>query len=245
LRPDPRGLLHVLYNLRAGGLEWPVDLTVEELIHVVKSWSKFAETPPAFDAVKTVAKGIAERWMRLLGYINKCELVAVGMNSARRRERLRLERYYLIDIRTGHVSARGKNGWGETTRTGDWSDVLLTVPSVVSADCSRGAAPEAEPRQPLTQPVLDAVNAIEDQSAVSDEVKQNEKKPTNCRGWLAEQMRASPELRPMRKSEYLSMAQKKFTGLSERSFDRAWGVAIHDTGSQWGRHGAPRKNPRT
>jgi hypothetical protein len=52
---------------------------------------------------------------------------------------------------------------------------------------------------------------------------------TKCKKWLAEKMRASPEVRPMPKEKYFREAQRQFGGLSRRAFDRAWANAILDT----------------
>ena len=60
-----------------------------------------------------------------------------------------------------------------------------------------------------------------------------------CQGWLAEQMRACKDKRPMPKEEYRIDAKAKFKGLGERTFDRAWKDAIQQTGANWDRPGRP------
>jgi hypothetical protein len=66
---------------------------------------------------------------------------------------------------------------------------------------------------------------------------------TRCRKWLVEQMRASPDSKPQSKAKFFKEA-KRVWGVTERSFDIAWSQAIEETGSAWGRPGAPRKLPR-
>jgi hypothetical protein len=68
---------------------------------------------------------------------------------------------------------------------------------------------------------------------------------TACREWLAAEMWRSPSERPRARKRYLEEALAKFTGLSERAFDRAWKNAIDETGATaWRLAGRP-KNPRT
>lgn len=102
---------------------------------------------------------------------------------------------------------------------------------------------------PLAQPAAGAVKGDDVVKAARAELQQSDNKPTiraekSCREWLAEQMRAAPDARPMRKSDFLTAAQKNFPRLSERSFDRAWGVAIQETGSKWDARGRPKKTPQ-
>lgn len=65
----------------------------------------------------------------------------------------------------------------------------------------------------------------------------------SAREWLAQEMRASPEVRPKSKGDYLRLAQKKFRGLREREFERAWTDAIRDTGANWSTPGPVRRSP--
>ena len=60
---------------------------------------------------------------------------------------------------------------------------------------------------------------------------------TECRRWLSNEMRASPD-RPRPKSQVLAEAKKRFPNLSKRSFERAWGEAISETGAEkWSKTG--------
>jgi hypothetical protein len=71
---------------------------------------------------------------------------------------------------------------------------------------------------------------------------------SNCRKWLADQMRASMTSRPKRKKEFLSDALQRFPGIGPRQFVRAWEDAIAETGARaWSKAGAPKKqsNHRT
>jgi hypothetical protein len=71
------------------------------------------------------------------------------------------------------------------------------------------------------------------------------KAKTGCRKWLLDEMRASPHHRPMAKCKYFHDAKKRFSGLSERSFQDAWAWAIEQSKSNWDKPGRPPKNPRT
>ena len=62
---------------------------------------------------------------------------------------------------------------------------------------------------------------------------------TECKSWLVEQMQSGPRLG--KKEDYLKEAQQRFR-VSQRGFYRAWTAAIADTGSDWDRHGRPRKS---
>jgi hypothetical protein len=60
---------------------------------------------------------------------------------------------------------------------------------------------------------------------------------TECRRWLSNEMRASPD-RPRAKSQVLAEAMKRFPKLSGRGFDRAWRDAISATGAEkWSKAG--------
>jgi hypothetical protein len=70
------------------------------------------------------------------------------------------------------------------------------------------------------------------------------KAETDCQVWLVSLMTESRQCRPKKKSTYFEVAQKRFPGLSERAFERAWANAIKETGSNWGKAGAPKKSPQ-
>ena len=70
---------------------------------------------------------------------------------------------------------------------------------------------------------------------------------SNCKKWLADQMRVSMTSRPKSKAEFFSEALQLWPGLGKRQFARAWDDAITETGAQWSKAGAPKKqsNHRT
>jgi hypothetical protein len=76
--------------------------------------------------------------------------------------------------------------------------------------------------------------------------KANAKK--QCKAWLIDLMSSSPKCRPKIKEEYLKEAQAAFC-VTERQFILAYAEAVEETGSEWSRHGRPKKsgqkNPRT
>jgi hypothetical protein len=61
-----------------------------------------------------------------------------------------------------------------------------------------------------------------------------------CRAWLLEAMLANPTRRIKAKLEWQKEAKQLF-GVTVRPFNRAWRSAIEESGSTWGRAGAPRK----
>lgn len=71
---------------------------------------------------------------------------------------------------------------------------------------------------------------------------------TACKRWLKELMRENPERPKLAKADYLVLAKRKFSRLSQRRFDVAWGSAIEEVPlCKWSAPGprGPRKNPRT
>jgi len=61
-----------------------------------------------------------------------------------------------------------------------------------------------------------------------------------CRNWLVEAMRNSPEIRPKSKGAFLTEALRKFRTLSKRQFERAWHDAMRETGALgWAKPGPP------
>jgi hypothetical protein len=65
---------------------------------------------------------------------------------------------------------------------------------------------------------------------------------SNCRRWLIEEMKNSPDVRINTKSFFLNLAKSKFPKLSNRQFYAQWGEAISQSGaSAWARPGAPKK----
>jgi hypothetical protein len=62
-----------------------------------------------------------------------------------------------------------------------------------------------------------------------------------CRKWLESQMRVSPKKRPKPRGDFFTEAAKKFDGLSERGFVRAWDRAMQSSGAAWSRAGRPKK----
>jgi len=89
--------------------------------------------------------------------------------------------------------------------------------------------------------VVDKPAAVRDETPIS--AKSTIKTQTLCERWLKQQMAESPVTRPMPKHDYLTAAQAKFQGLSERAFERAWAHAVLETNSKWDRGGAPKKSP--
>jgi hypothetical protein len=64
---------------------------------------------------------------------------------------------------------------------------------------------------------------------------------SNCRKWLADQMRASPLEKPKPKSTFRDEALSLFPKLGKRAFDRAWDSAIKETRAvNWSNPGAPK-----
>jgi hypothetical protein len=60
---------------------------------------------------------------------------------------------------------------------------------------------------------------------------------SGCRKWLEEEMQLSPDRQPRSKPDFRAEAKKKFPGLLNRQFDRAWATAIGTTDCQWGKPG--------
>ncbi|MGV7212496.1 hypothetical protein [Bradyrhizobium sp. UFLA05-112] len=58
------------------------------------------------------------------------------------------------------------------------------------------------------------------------------KTATGCREWLIREMQASPAASLKSKDEFFRIANQKF-GISRRSFDTAWKMAIEITGADW------------
>jgi hypothetical protein len=58
-----------------------------------------------------------------------------------------------------------------------------------------------------------------------------------CRQWLLEQMRQSPSRRPKSKASLLFEACAQFTGLKDRQFERAWSLALAESGADWSKPG--------
>jgi hypothetical protein len=66
-----------------------------------------------------------------------------------------------------------------------------------------------------------------------------------CRGWLIDIMRDSPDEPILTKERALAQAKGKFSGLSNRAFNRAWIYAVENANAQaWSAPGARRKSPR-
>lgn len=77
--------------------------------------------------------------------------------------------------------------------------------------------------------------------------KQTVRAERDCQAWLADQVRASPDVRPKPRADFEAEARRRFPGLSGRAFERAW--AAETKGMAWTDGGRPRKtpaqNPRT
>ena len=66
---------------------------------------------------------------------------------------------------------------------------------------------------------------------------------TRCQEHLATEMRRAPDRAPKPKADFLADCQARFSGLSERSFERAWANAKIETGAVgWGKGGRRRKS---
>jgi hypothetical protein len=66
---------------------------------------------------------------------------------------------------------------------------------------------------------------------------------THCQAYLVTEMNRSPGRAPKSKAQLLKECQARFSGLSERGFERAWGYGIKQTGAVgWGKAGRPRKS---
>jgi hypothetical protein len=146
---DPNSLLDLLAVLNARGigplkgfgLEWSVDISIEELSHVIKSWSGFAQVPPAFNEVKTAAKNIGARWKQLFSYVRQGALAAVGVqgitlegtNNGMRERLTLLQMNSFVDLRSGNVrQLTRKTGWGEPMISSVWGNVMLIKPETPS-----------------------------------------------------------------------------------------------------------------
>jgi hypothetical protein len=67
---------------------------------------------------------------------------------------------------------------------------------------------------------------------------------TNCRAWLADMMRQSPDAPALTKVRALVDAQELFSGLSGRAFERAWrGAVLEANAHAWSAAGR-RKSPQ-
>jgi len=67
-----------------------------------------------------------------------------------------------------------------------------------------------------------------------------------ARQWLVDEMRTSPNDKKKTKAQWCEDAKARYR-VSGREFDAAWSDAVEQTGSNWGRPGAPlnrRDNPR-
>jgi hypothetical protein len=69
---------------------------------------------------------------------------------------------------------------------------------------------------------------------------------TGCVRWLLAEIKKSPERRSRPKEQFKTEAQRKFPGLADRQFERAWQKAIGESGATaWSRHGPiPRSDRR-
>jgi hypothetical protein len=64
-----------------------------------------------------------------------------------------------------------------------------------------------------------------------------------CKEWLLAEMAASPDRKPKPKEAYRTEAQARWgTRVSKEAFERAWAVALGETGANWGKAGRPRKS---
>jgi hypothetical protein len=59
-----------------------------------------------------------------------------------------------------------------------------------------------------------------------------------CIEWLKSEMLMSPNYSLKPKSIWQTEAQRRFSGLSERAFLRAWARALTATGAKWGKPGS-------
>jgi hypothetical protein len=68
----------------------------------------------------------------------------------------------------------------------------------------------------------------------------------DCYEWLVPQMRESPDRKPQSRKRFWSDAKRKFPGLAQRQFGRAWERAIRKSGAiRWSRAGrVPTKSNR-
>lgn len=91
---------------------------------------------------------------------------------------------------------------------------------------------------------VDSGRFAEDESTtVAIERKLTAAAQTRCVKWLAESMRKSPLDRPKSRRDFDKEAQALFPGLGSAGFDRAWAIAITETGAEaWRKAGRPRKN---
>jgi hypothetical protein len=65
---------------------------------------------------------------------------------------------------------------------------------------------------------------------------------TRCQEYFVTEMKRNPGRAPKPKTELLKECQARFSGLSERGFERAWAGGIRQTGAvDWGKGGRPRK----
>jgi hypothetical protein len=74
------------------------------------------------------------------------------------------------------------------------------------------------------------------------------KSERDCRRWLVDLMRESPDERPKPKRQFQTEAQRKFRKLSVRQFLRAWDAAVEETAAtEWSKAGRPKtkSNHRT
>ena len=66
-------------------------------------------------------------------------------------------------------------------------------------------------------------------------------KRTTLLEWLVAKMRSSPTDKKKTKAQWFEEARARFR-VSGRAFDDAWSDAVKETGSNWGRPGAPNKS---
>lgn len=209
---------------------WPIDLREEALIFSIKSWGEFANPPAALATVRPLAKHIIKRWRHFARLMKQGELIAVSHNSGLMSGNL-FQGGFLIDIRSGNCGGDIRNA-GMTNHAVLYdcqSNPMVMLPAPIdtrSADTEESNSTEQSPSDVSSRPSI--ARAQKD-----------------CEKWLINEMSANANKRPWSKDRYLGMAQGKFDGLSERSFDMAWKTAIHRTDAKWDRAGRPAKNPRT
>lgn len=123
-------LLRVLHHLSPVDVDlvWPVDLTHHVLAHTIKSWGEWAQEPPSFDAIRSVANGMISAWHLLFGHIVRGELDAVGVANAIHRfqpEPLEITEKHLVDVRTGAVITKERRAANGLMSEKQWREILL------------------------------------------------------------------------------------------------------------------------
>ena len=170
-------------------------------------------------AVRGACTVVADRLNFFFGFLKRGEVVAVDMDGRKVSRAAWVRRELAITV-------------------GDYGSDLFDVSDLFGANgkhpLHRGLMLRVASADGATG--SGAVSAAEPLAAVRPTVAAE----TACEKWLAEEMRASPRMRPKPKDNFFQEAQKSFKGLSRRAFERAWANAIRATDAKWSHPGPTR-----